>query len=194
MPKCPSLSKPYRIVGKNLVFRNATPNDAEFILSLRIDPEKSKYLSKVSGSLQDQIVWLNQYATDETQVYFVIEDMLGGRLGTVRLYDQQQFSFCWGSWILKGERPSGSAMESALMVYSFALELGFVSSHFDVRKGNESVWQFHERFGAKRRAETALDYLYSIDKDGIESGLERYRRFLPHGIAIEWREEPPRLT
>ena len=51
--------------------------------------------------------------------------------------------------VIREGSPSGYAVESALMVYQFAgaVSLGFTRAHFDVRKGNESVWKFHERFG-----------------------------------------------
>ena len=48
------------------------------------------------------------------------------------------------------------------MVHACAIDnLGFKDAHFDVRKGNERIWQFHERFGARRNAETVLDYFLS---------------------------------
>lgn len=184
------LWRPVKLTGKNLVFRQADPTDAEFILSLRTDPEKSKYLSKVSGALEDQVRWLIDCAGDASQVYFIIETLDGRRLGTVRLYDVLGDSFCWGSWILSGERPSGAAVESACMVYRYALALGFTRSRFDVRKGNESVWKFHERFGAKRTGETELDYLYDIDKPAILDALERYRKQLPEFTPV-WSHRDP---
>jgi hypothetical protein len=64
--------------------------------------------------------------------------------------------------------------------------LGFVRAHFDVRRGNESVWQFHERFGAVRVRETDEDFFYEISLDAINASLERYRKFLPNGIEIVW--------
>jgi RimJ/RimL family protein N-acetyltransferase len=176
--------KPQKVIGADVVFRNADKDDAAFILGLRVDPVKGKYLSKTSGDLSDQIAWLEKYEKDDSQIYFIIEDKKGERFGTIRLYDVQGDSFCWGSWILKEGRPNGFAIESALMVYHFALRLGFTRSHFDVRKGNESVWKFHERFGAQRIEETEEDYLYSISKDAIQESLEKYKKRLPDGIAI----------
>ena len=112
------------------------------------------------AELAEQQAWLARYANAEDQAYFIIEYQ-NEPVGTVRLYDPQGESFCWGSWILKNTRPSQAAMESALMVYAYAVDhLGFKSAHFDVRKGNEKVWQFHERFGARRVEETAKDHLY----------------------------------
>ena len=126
--------------GKTLSFRNATVHDAAFILALRTDAEKSRYLSPVSGELAAQQAWLESYAQQDEQAYFVIEHH-NQPIGTVRLYDAQGHSFCWGSWVLTGKRPSHAAMESALMVYAYAVDhLGFTAAHFDVRKGNERVW------------------------------------------------------
>lgn len=178
------LRKAMRVVGKTLSFRNATVDDAAFILSLRTDAEKSRYLSAVSGELVEQQAWLERYAQAGDQAYFIIEYQ-DAPIGTVRLYDPQGESFCWGSWILHSRRPSHAAMESALMVYAYAVDqLGFTAAHFDVRKGNERVWQFHERFGAVRTAESNLDYFYHLDGKAIAASRERYRRFLEGSVSV----------
>lgn len=176
--------KPVKVIGKNMVFRNATTEDAEFILGLRTDPIKGKYLSATTADLDMQIAWLEKYKNDNSQVYFIIEDRHGERFGTIRLYDVRGDSFCWGSWILRDGRPSGFAMESALLVYQFALTLGFKNSHFDVRKENTSVWQFHERFGATRTNEEGEDYIYTISHDAIQNSFEKYKKYLNDDIEI----------
>ncbi len=177
------------VIGKNVVFRNANEGDAEFILQLRTNPIKGRYLSPTPSDLDLQVDWLRKYAKDNSQAYFIIEDKGGERYGTVRLYDQRDDSFCWGSWILREGSPSGFAIESALMIYYFALDLGFSRSHFDVRKGNESVWQFHERFGAVRVAEADSDYLYAISLSAIQKSISRYKKYLPNGIEVKRQTE-----
>lgn len=185
-PASTRLRKAARLVGKTLIFRNATIDDAAFILSLRTDAEKSRYLSAVSGELAAQQDWLARYAQKDDQAYFIIEYQ-GAPIGTVRLYDPQGESFCWGSWILHSSRPSQAAMESALMVYAYAVDhLGFTAAHFDVRKGNERVWQFHERFGAKRVSENDIDYFYVLDNKAIEFSRKHYRRFLEGSVKVEF--------
>jgi len=169
------------------VFRNAVVKDADFILSLRSDKEKSKYLSQTPAELSHQIAWLIDYAGKSDQAYFIIETKEREPLGTVRLYDARSNSICWGSWILKDGAPQSAAIESALMVYSYAANfLGFRQAHFDVRKGNENVWRFHERMGAERVGETASDYLYRIDIDGVLSTHPKYRKYLPKVVTVEW--------
>lgn len=179
-----SFIKPVKVIGKNVVFRNAVTADAEFILQLRTDPVKGKYLSATTADLDMQVAWLEKYASDNSQIYFIIEDRNGERFGTIRLYDVRGDSFCWGSWILRDGRPSGFAMESALLVYQVALSLGFKNSHFDVRKENTSVWQFHERFGAVRTGEQGEDYIYTISHEAIQNSFEKYKKHINDEIEI----------
>lgn len=182
----PLFVKPQKITGNNLILKNASIEDASFILGLRTNEKKSKYISATSNDLQRQIEWLKKYDTDNTQIYFLITNKKDGdKVGTVRLYDQRGDSFCWGSWILKDNLPSSYAIESALLVYHFALSLGFKNSHFEVRKENESVWKFHERFGAIRVKETNLDYIYSISINEIEKSLLKYKKYLPNKFTLE---------
>lgn len=178
------LRKAACVVGKTLHFHNATVDDAAFILSLRTDTEKSRYLSAVSGELAAQQAWLERYGLADDQAYFIIKYQ-SLPVGTVRLYDPRGESFCWGSWILHSRRPNHAAMESALMVYAYAVDhLGFKAAHFEVRKGNQRVWLFHERFGAVRTAETEFDLHYRIDAPAITASRSRYQRFLDGSVAV----------
>lgn len=182
----PLMRKAKRVIGKNIVLRDATISDAAFILALRTDNRKSQHLSFTPPELDKQVAWLEGYADKTDQAYFIIENRTGKSLGSVRLYDPQGDSFCWGSWILKNGAPQSAAIESALVVYAYALDhLGFKQAHFVVRKGNESVWHFHERFGAKRVAETELDYQYQIGQNEISVARLRYKKYLPEPLMIE---------
>jgi len=182
----PKLKKSKKVTGNSLVFRNAKPSDAEFILSLRTNTRLSKHLSETDPDVSSQQTWLKNYSNCDDQVYFIIEDKVRKPIGTVRLYDAKADSFCWGSWIIIKDAPKNTAIESALMVYSYAIEyLGFQRSHFDVRKGNERVWRFHERFGAERTGERELDYLYKISYKNITASRHRYNKFLPEPVVVE---------
>jgi len=180
----PRMAKAARITGNKLALRDATVQDAALILALRTAPEDAGFLSTTPKDLAKQRAWLEAYAKDDAQAYFVIEDARGEAVGTVRLYDPQGDSFCWGSWIIKESSPTTYAIESALMVYRYAESLGFTRSHFHVRKDNASVWRFHERFGAVRTGETEQDFTYAISAEAIAVSLEKYSRYLPQGIRI----------
>ncbi len=172
------------IIGKNIRLRNVAPSDAEFIVRIRTNEKKGRFISTTSSDVSKQRKWLEDYLTSKGQAYFLITDLENKPLGTVRMYDQQGDSFCWGSWVVAEEAPSHTAIESALLLYTYALALGFKRAHFDVRKGNLSVIKFHERFGAVRTGETEDDFLYTISKDKILSTLDKYKKYLPEEVEI----------
>lgn len=181
----PVIRKADRIVGHHLALRNATVADARFIVELRTDAKKSRFISPTSSEVTAQERWLGRYADDDSQAYFIVEDGAGAPLGTIRMYDARDDSFCFGSWIMREGSPVACAVESILILYQYALlHLGFARSYFAVRKQNRSVWQFMERFGAHRTGETDVDYLFATEREPVVSSFSRYARYLPEPIRI----------
>ena len=170
------------IYGKNINMRTVTTEDAEFIYTMRQNQNKTKYLSTVTGTVDSQKEWIKNYKQREEEkkeFYFVIELKDEKKLGLVRMYDFQDDSFCWGSWLIKEDAPKTTAIESALQIYEFGFyNLGFEKSHFDVRKGNDKVIAFHKRFGAKIVDEDELDYFFNFEKSDFEITKEKYKRYL----------------
>ncbi|WP_228710645.1 GNAT family N-acetyltransferase [Aliarcobacter thereius] len=170
------------IYGKNINMRTVTTEDAEFIYNMRQNQNKTKYLSKVSGTVESQKEWIKNYKQREEnqkEFYFIIESKDEEKLGLVRMYDFKEDSFCWGSWLVKEDSPKSTAIESALQIYEFGFyNLGFKKSHFDVRKGNNKVIAFHQRFGAKIVDEDELDYFFNFEKSDYEITKEKYKRYL----------------
>ena len=118
------------------------------------------------GTVESQKEWIKNYKQrekDKKEFYFLIESKDEEKLGLVRMYDFRNDSFCWGSWLIKEDAPKTTAIESALQIYEFGFySLGFEKSHFDVRKGNDKVISFHQRFGAKIVDEDELDYFFNF--------------------------------
>ncbi len=167
---------------KNTQLKPVEECDADFILSLRLDNDLNKHLSVVENDLDKQIQWIKHYKIREAsrlEFYFIIQSDKDNKLGAVRLYDFNKNSFCWGSWMIKRDAPNITSIESALTVYEFAFNiLGFNQSHFDVRKGNNKVIEFHKRFGAKIISEDELNYYFIILKSDYEISKKRYNKFL----------------
>lgn len=170
------------IYGKNINMKTVTQEDAEFIYSMRQNQDKTKYLSKVTGTVESQKEWIKSYKKREEikeEFYFVIESKSEEKLGLVRMYDFRDDSFCWGSWLIKEDAPKTTAIESALQIYEFGFyDLEFKKSHFDVRKGNDKVVAFHQRFGAKIVNEDELEYFFNFEKSDYEITKEKYKRYL----------------
>ena len=181
-----SIRKAGQIHGHRLLLRNATRVDSSFIHSLRRHADRARYLSAVSPDPQEQLDWLDRYAEDKTQAYFVIADLASNTpLGTVRLYGARETAFSWGSWILQEAAGAHSAIESALMVYHYGLWLGFSSAYFEVMQANQSVWRFHERFGAQRVGAERDHFQYELSHAALLLSLRKYGRYLPAGIRVE---------
>ena len=171
--------KPYAI-GKTVYLREVSVNDADFIFRLRSDKNKSKYLSEISNQLIDQINFIENYKKSIVDYYFIISDHNSNNLGTVRIYDIKDDSFCWGSWIIVDGTASTVGIESALLIYDFAFySLHFKKSHFDVRKSNLSVINFHKRFGAKIISEDNENFYFSYSLEDYKIAINKFLKFIP---------------
>ncbi len=181
----PVIRKAQRIIGHQLILRNADTSDADFILQLRTDPQKRRYISATSPELAQQVAWLTQYAHKPDDAYFIVEDLYSDKVGTIRIYDAMDDCFCFGSWIIKNGAPISHAAEALLMIYHYALDvLGFNRSYFAVRKENRSVWRFMERFGGIRTREAELDYWYETQRAAVMESFQRYAYLLPEPIRV----------
>lgn len=156
--------------------RLAEPTDATLIYQLRSDHRLSRFLNASTTTIVEQATWLERYKKDEAadkQYYFIIVSDKQDR-GTVRMYDFRVInrlrSFCWGSWIIAPPPVVGLASYSALAVYELGFEhLGFEHAHFDVRRENESVINFHLRSGASIVDENEQDYFFYFSRDAYEA-------------------------
>ena len=181
----PVIRKAQRLVGNQTILRNAGVGDAEFIVRLRTDPQKQRFISATRADLAQQMAWLEQYARMPQQAYFIVENPTGDKIGTIRIYDAVEDSFCFGSWVMKDGVPATHAVESVLMVYHYALdELGFNRSYFAVRKANRSVWRFMEKFGGVRTGETDVDYLFETQRAPVLASFRRYAHLLPEPMRV----------
>lgn len=167
---------------RNIVLTLANVEDAAFILSLRQHEGLNRYVSQVSPDLLEQQKWLRNYKKRESvrsEFYFIIRDLDMNPLGTVRIYDLQSGSFCWGSWMVSPDAPRKTAIESALCVYEFAFyTLGFSQAHFDVRNLNKKVIKFHKRMGAEETHHDNLDTFFIYKKEAYEATRDKYKSFL----------------
>ena len=145
------------LVKKNINLRLVSLDDAEFIVKLRSDERKNKYLNKADTNTEKQKEWLKLYKERE----------------------KLRQEFCWGSFIIVDEAPFYVAIETVLAVYDFAFyELNFKQSHFDVRKQNKQVVDFHKRFGALIVGEDEQNYYFNISLKEYEKNKKRYERFI----------------
>ena len=157
---------------KNVKLVLADDADAKFILSLRLDARLNQFVSAVDDSLEKQKAWLISYKQRESrraEFYFIVQEINGKPLGTIRLYNFQKGSFCIGSWMMGLCKAETAAIEAILSAYEFAFyTLGFKRSHFDVRNENRKVTKLHKLMGAVEISSDDLDTYFVMEKKSYD--------------------------
>mgnify|MGYP005956926121 CR=1 FL=1 len=152
--------------GKYVNLREVELDDAPFILALRCDEKKSRFLHKTENNLEKQIEYLKRYKTLDDEWYFIIENKQNEPLGTSRIYDVCGTQYTPGSWLMKDGSLPEETLEGSLLAGQMAFEvLGFEKSFFDVRKGNKKVIRFHLSGGAKIVGEDKENYYFEATKE-----------------------------
>ncbi len=147
--------------GRYVNIREVKIEDSEFILSLRCDEKKSKFLHKTEYNLEKQKKYLKHYMSLDNEYYFIITDKQNIPLGTIRMYDLKKDTFISGSWIMTKKSAVEEVLEGNYLMLNFAYSiLKYQKFHFDVRKENKKVIRFHKMMGAKIVEENDIDYFF----------------------------------
>ena len=162
-------------MGKYVNIRQVKTDDAEFILSLRCDEKKAKYLHKTEYNVEKQKQYIERCLKLDNEWYFIITRKNGEPIGTYRIYDLKSDSFCIGSWLMVENCTPEEMMEGEYLVKMFAFEkTGFDKFHFDVRKDNKKVIRYHKMMGAVQTGETDIDYLFECTKEDYLKNIKQY--------------------
>lgn len=136
----------YKIEGFAFNLRPLAIEDSQFVISLRSDPDLSKFLNPISGKLCDQIRWVEEYLEREGDYCFIVEGCGGAPEGMISVYDVNDTVGEWGRWILR--KGSMAALESVIMLYEFSFNvLGLREVYCRTVKDNMSVVEFHNSCG-----------------------------------------------
>jgi RimJ/RimL family protein N-acetyltransferase len=139
------------IISKNIRLRTAKPEDAEFVLSLRLNNQLNRYLKKTDPSIEKQRKWIINKQYQENDYHMIIESLKNDKLGIIALYDinKKKKTFDWGRWLVKPNAPPFTAIESNVLIYHLGFNiLKLKIAEFEVRKNNESVIKYHLNYGA----------------------------------------------
>lgn len=160
--------------GKYVNLREVRMDDAAFILSLRCDPKKSRFLHETENDLGKQIAYLEHYFTLDNEWYFIIENKKHEPLGTTRIYDVQGLQYTPGSWLMKDGSSPEETLEGSLLACQFAFEiLGFERDVFAVSKANTQVVRYHKIRGARIINENDIEYFFELTKENYQKITKR---------------------
>ena len=165
-----------RLEGTRYRIRPVTVEDTAFILGLRTDPERARFLHPTSADVGAQHRWLDSYFGRHGDYYFIIERRDSGHPeGTIGIYnlEAETHSAEWGRWIVcKG---SLAGLESAYLIYQAGFDLLSLERMYSrTALVNKSVISFHDSFGMERvrTIEKSL-HLASGPEDAMEHQLTR---------------------
>lgn len=149
-----------KIEGRYINLREAEISDSEFILSLRTDEKKSRYIHQTDSDLNKQIEYMKRYKTLENEWYYIIENKYGEPLGTDSICIQNKYDV-WknnygnhilgtGRWLMSNNANSLESIETDFLVKKiffedFNMEYMPMMTH----KDNKNVLSLHKNYGAQ---------------------------------------------
>lgn len=146
------VSNPLR--GKYINLRSVIEDDAQFIVDIRNDDTKNKYVHAVSNDVNLQIEWIREQIKRPGDYYFVIENKNGEPIGLASIYDVGVYDCAaeFGRWISWGN--AAENLESVILSFDFAFEqLKVDYVYMRTMVDNNKVKNFWKRFGATQHGE-----------------------------------------
>ena len=162
----------------NIKLKTVEYEDAELIVDLRTDVNKSKFLSSTANDLELQKEWIRTYKEKEkngNEYYFVAIDERNEKFATYRIYNLEDDICEIGSWVSKPGYSNGkNSIKVDIIVKEFVF--GFLNYHklkFVVHKENFSVVRYHKLFGPEIIEETQENLYFVLSKKNFIENRDR---------------------
>ena len=153
------LPSDFRLSMYGVETRLVSITDAAFILQLRTDPEKGRFLHQDNISVEEETKWIAEHKELEKEglEYIFIYSKNGVPFGMNRIYymDEDDNIYTYGSWVCTPNTATEDVVASALIPRYIAfdlldksLEYGRIGCHVD----NKKVMKFNKMIGMRPRA------------------------------------------
>ena len=174
-----------------LKFKLADKSDAEFILGLRTNPSKNKYLNYTELNLENQIIWLKEYKLREErgeELYYIIyENHIP--VGTIRIYNIKDNECTTGSWLFSSNTHQLTPIISELLIYEIVYNILKKSTVlFDVRKENKKVVNYHKLKRITLINEDEENFYYSMSRAEWEESKMKIFNLMGVKIDVDFDE------
>lgn len=180
------LSKNFSLERYGLKVRLVNENDAEFIVALRSDPNKTKYMITLNNKTENQVKWIHEYKKREKEgldFYFIYSNKDNKPIGLNRIshVDYIEKTAVSASWITIG----GLLYEPFLMQLILS-EIAFNVLGIDKLKGqihikNNRLIRFYKLFDAKFE-DNGSDFYHTIT---LKSDLQKVYDYRLTKLALE---------
>jgi hypothetical protein len=162
------LPRDFEINKYGLHCRFVNEKDAEFIVKLRTDEKRGRFIHSTDSDVEKQVEWLREYKQCEAkgEEYYFIYEVNGQPFGVNRIYEIQDDHCTEGSWVCLPIEDSSKTIATSLIIRDIMFEiLQFDYDIFDVRLGNTKVKKFHKISGASIVGQNDIDYFFRLDKE-----------------------------
>lgn len=135
--------------GNYVKLKNVVPSEevAEFIVRLRRDERKSKYIHETSNDIALQKKWIEEQNERSNDYYFLMINNNGEFVGTVSIYNINNKKAELGRWVSVGNALEN--MDSVYILHKWAFsELGLDTIYTRTLSENIKVVNFWKKFGA----------------------------------------------
>ena len=145
-----------------LAYRFVNEDDAEFIVNLRTDPIKSRYISNTDASLENQKEWIRLYKAREHdgQDYYFIFYFGSTPAGVTRIYNIDDNHFIHGSWVFANNVPPFCSLAAAIIAREIAYDTLGLEEEIDtsgIHIDNQGVLQVSKMMGVEFYGERESD-------------------------------------
>lgn len=156
-------------------------SDADFIIKIRTDDLKSRFISTTSADVEKQKTWIREYKKREKsgeELYLIAEDENGVDFATYRLYNKIENSIEIGSFVSKPKYDNAlNVIKVDVILKSFVFnDLGLEKIRFEVRKENKSVINYHKKFNPILLHEDKLNYYFVLEKDAFLAASSKFEK------------------
>lgn len=152
--------------------------DAEYIVKLRTDPQKGRYLHATKDDVSAQESWIKEYRKREVEgkEFYFIFSKDGENVGVARLYKIDEDKFTSGSWLV-----SSNAVGVGVLCDIISREVAFELypdslNFFDICKKNKNVIRYALSYHPTQYNEDEENLYFYTDRKRFEKYKQLYLR------------------
>lgn len=182
----------FEIERYGLHVRLVREEDAEFIVSIRTDPQNQRFIHDTNTSISAQKEWIRNYKEREAegQEYYFIFEVNGEPQGVYRIYNRHEDWCVTGSWVFKPDADRNAALKAMIITHEIVFEeLGheYVHDVDGIHENNKGVINAMKSIGGKfwgERVEEKGKYMqFDLHKEDFYKNRPTILRFV--GIKLE---------
>ena len=174
-----------------LLVRLVREEDAEFIVKLRTNSIKARYISPTSADINGQREWTKSYKQREREGkdYYFMYIYNGKLAGVNRIYEIEGNHFIHGSWIFSDDVPPYCSLAAGIIAREIAFDTLGLEEEIDtagVHNDNQGVLQYIKALGVEftgtRMYPMGEYYTSKLSKETFNANKHKIIRLFPKKV------------